>query len=338
MFLIQQTGVAIGVCLLAMLCWGSWSNGQKLVADAKVPITLFYRDYVLGILLLTAVLVSTLGSFGSQGRPFVADVRQAAGSGLGLVLAAGLVFNLGNQLLVAAIQAAGLAIAMPVGSGIALALGLVVNYVAEPQGNVWLLAAGGALVLVSIACSAVAYAKKAGDKDQGGKSGNSQQGLLIAGAAGVANGFFFRMVTSPLAKDFAHPKAGALTPYTALALFGLGLALSNPVVEQVLRHFADTPEAAQVRYSEVAARQHGIGIGSGVLWGAGMAALLLASTKAGNAVSFGLSQGATIVAVLWGLFAWHEFKDAPAPAYRWLWAMAIAYVLGVGLIVAARLG
>ena len=337
MFIIQQTGLAIGVCLLAMLCWGSWSNGQKLAAQAKVPITQFYRDYVLGIALLTVLVVATLGSIGHEGRPFLADVRQAEWGRLGLALAAGVVFNLGNQLLVAGIQSAGLAIAMPVGSGIALALGLVVNYIAEPKGNLWLLVAGGALVLVSLGCSAGAYAKKQNASDQQDDNKSSSQGLFIAGAAGIANGFFFWMVTSPLAKDFAHPAAGKLTPYTALALFVGGILASNPVVEQVLRHFADSPEAAQVRYREVPARQHAVGIGSGVVWGVGMAALLLASTEAGSAISFGLSQGATIVAVLWGLFTWHEFRDAPAPAFRWLWAMGVAYVLGVGLIVLARL-
>jgi glucose uptake protein len=337
MFIIQQTGLAIGVCLLAMLCWGSWSNGQKLATQAKVPITLFYRDYVLGIALLTLVAVFTLGSFGQAGRPFLADVRQADWGKLGMALAAGIVFNLGNQLLVAGIQSAGLASAMPVGSGIALALGLVVNYLAEPKGNLWLLVAGGALVLASIGCSAAAYAKKQGDQPPADQQQASRRGLLLAGAAGLANGFFFWLVTAPLAANFARPAAGELTPYSALALFVLGIVASNPVVELVLRHFADAPEAAQVRYREVAARQHALGVGSGVVWGVGMAALLLASTTAGSAISFGLSQGATIVAVLWGLFAWHEFRDAPGPAFRWLWAMGAAYVLGVGLIVAARL-
>lgn len=160
MYIVQQTGFAIGLCLLAMLCWGSWSNGQKLVTQADVPVTLFYRDYLLSIALLVVVLVFTLGSRGQAGRPFLVDVQQASWGALGLALAAGEVFNLGNQLLVVGIQSAGLAIAMPVGSGIALALGVVVNYLAKPEGNVVLLAIGGALVLAAIGCSAGAYNAK----------------------------------------------------------------------------------------------------------------------------------------------------------------------------------
>ncbi len=339
MVLLNQTGFAIGGCLVAMLCWGSWSNGQKLATRNEVPVTLFYRDYVLGIALWAVLAAATLGSLGSEGLSVLADVRQATWGPLGLAFAAGIVFNLGNQLLVASIQAAGLSIAMPVGSGLALALGLVINYVAKPQGKLGLLVAGGSVVLASIACSAVAYAKKDQAADQGGAAGTStRRGLLLAGGAGLANGFFFWLVTTSLATDFTRPEAGTLTPYTALLVFTLGMIVSNPLFEQVLRRFADKPAAARVGYGEVAARHHYVGLGSGVLWGVGMSALLLASPKAGSAISFGLSQGATIVAVLWGLVAWQEFEGASSVARRWLWAMGVSYVLGVGLIVAARLG
>ena len=340
MFIIEQTGLAIGVCLLAMLCWGSWSNGQKIAARDKVPITLFYRDYVLGIVLWAVVAAFTLGSLGEDGRPFLEDLRKADWAMLGLALAAGVAFNLGNQLLVAGIQAAGLAIGMPVGTSIALVLGLIVNYLAEPEGNVALLAAGGAVVLVSIACSAFAYLKKEADSQDGedDAEGSKTKGLLIAGSAGLANGFFFWMITTSMASDFADPERGQLTPYTALVVFAVGMAVSNPLFEHILRRFADTPEAAQLRYRDVTTRHHWVGVGSGLLWGLGMTSLLLASTEAGNAISFGISQGATVVGVLWGLFAWREFKGAPTTASRWLWAMGGTYVLGVGLIVAARLG
>jgi len=354
MFIIENTGLAIGVCLLAMLCWGSWSNAQKVVTGQQVPVSLFYRDYVLGILLWAIVAAFTLGSFGRFGRSFLTDLHQADWSKLGLALAAGVVFNLGNQLLVAGIQAAGLAIAMPVGTGIALALGLVVNYLAEPDGNLPLLAVGGVVVLASIACSALAYRAKEqhADKSEEGKAdqasddqkekkdspqkGGALRGLLIAGVGGIVNGFFYRLVTASLAEDFANPAPGQLTPYTALVVFALGITVSNPLFTLLLRHFADPPDA-RMRYGELSVHQHGIGILGGLGWGLGMLALLLASIEAGAAISFGLSQGATIVGVLWGLFAWHEFVGAPPVANRWLWAMGASYVVGVGLIVAARL-
>ena len=54
---------------------------------------------------------------------------------------------------------------------------------------------------------------------------------------------------------------------------------------------------------------HLIGILGGVIWGVGMSVNNMASDTAGRAISYGLGQGATMVAALWGVFIWKELKD-----------------------------
>jgi glucose uptake protein len=332
MLVIEEYFPAVMACLLAMLCWGTWSNAQKLVTR-DAPVAHFYRDYIYGIGVTSLVIAFTAGSLGEQGRPFVEDLTQANVEKLLMALAAGIVFNVGNRLLVVGIQLAGIAIAMPVGTGISLILGLVVNYIAEPEGKVGLLAAGGAVVIVAMVFGGLAYKAK----DDGQEF--NKRGLVIVLLSGLLTGFFFRMITSTLASDLSQPEAGALTPSTAFVAFSLGLLLSNSLLELGVRRFIPEEkedENAEVGYKDMTFQQHLYGVGGGVIWGIGMGALLLASQPAGSAISFGLSQGATIVAVLYGLFVWKEFEGAPPASNRWLWLMGGCYVAGIVLIVIAR--
>ncbi|GAB2781768.1 GRP family sugar transporter [Rhabdobacter roseus] len=336
MFIVEEPTWAIILCLVTMLCWGSWGNGQKWVTQSA-PLYIFYRDYVYGIAGSALMLAFTLGTLGDEGRPLLEDIRQAEITNLLLALAAGIIFNLGNTLLTVGINQAGLSIAMPVGTGLSLALGLVVNHIAEPSGNLPLLAAGGGVVLVAIALSALAYrAKEKEEEDDEESSSGKNRGVWIALSGGLALGFFFVIVSSAMSKELASPEAGLLTPYSGFLFFALGILISNPGIEWLVRHFKISDEDDETKYGEVPARQHAVGLASGVLWGVGMIALFLGSPEAGDAVSYGLSQGATIVSVLWGLFAWAEFEGAPKKANRFLWFMGIAYVAGLALIILAR--
>src|SRR5512137_1845031 len=138
MIIVESYPLAVFMCVITMLCWGSWANTQKL-ASKEWRFQLFYWDYAVGVLLLALALAFTLGSTGSGGRPFLADLRQAEGKWLGWALLGGVIFNLSNILLVAAIDIAGLAVAFPIGVGLALVLGVITNYMATPVGNATLL-------------------------------------------------------------------------------------------------------------------------------------------------------------------------------------------------------
>lgn len=330
MIVITYYPLAVLVSFLTMLCWGSWANTQKL-ATQSVPTTIFYRDYTYGILLLSIILAFTMGSIGSAGRSFIADLQQADIQNLLFALIGGLVFNVANMLIVVGIELAGLSVAMPVGIGLALILGVIVNYLRSPVGNVVLLTGGVFAIFLAIVFSAMAYRAK-GKTD----SSVSTRGILISLIGGFLMSFFFYFVARAMASDFVTPAAGLLTPYTALVLFALGVLITTPLFMPILRRYASKPADGEISYNDVSRRNHRIGMLGGAVWCLGMASSLLASGAAGFAISYGLGQGATIIAVLWGVFIWHEFRGAPAASSRYLTIMGLCYVLGLTLIIAAK--
>ena len=330
MVVITQYPLAVAVSFLTMLCWGSWANTQKLT-NRQVPTTIFYRDYTYGIFLLSIVVAFTFGSFGSVGRPFIADLRQADTQALLLALAGGFVFNAANVLIVAGIELAGLSVAVPVGVGLALVLGVVISYLRAPMGNVLLLGVGVLAILGAVVFSVMAYRTKS---ETGGQV--SSRGLVLSLSGGFLMSFFFFFVAEAMAPNFASPVAGLLSPYSALFLFATGVVVSTPLYLPILRKYASMPADGDIWYVDVSRKNHRIGQLGGVIWCLGMASSLLASGVAGFAISYGLGQGATIIAVLWGVFAWREFRGAPRSSNRYLILMGACYVLGLVLIIAAR--
>src|SRR5512141_1617147 len=217
MFVVQTKVLAVVLCVVTMLCWGSWANTQKL-ASKEWRFQLFYWDYSIGVLLLALLLAFTAGSTGTAGRSFLADLSQAEGRNLGLAFLGGVVFNLSNILLVAAIDIAGMAVAFPIGVGLALALGVVTNYLATPVGNPVLLFAGVAGVVLAILLSAAAYRRL---PNQGART--SGKGIALSVVAGRLVATFDGFVGASMSTDFRGPAPGRLTPYTAIAVFSLGL-------------------------------------------------------------------------------------------------------------------
>jgi glucose uptake protein len=336
MFILHNYSAAVICCIVTMLCWGSWANTQKLAAG-HWRFELFYWDYVAGILLLSLVLAFTLGSLGSEGRGFVADLSQAGGSSIGSAIIGGVIFNAANILLGAAIAIAGMAVAFPVGIGLALVIGVVVNYIAHPVGDAGLLAGGVGLIVVAILLNAYAYRRmKAGTRTSPRKGQTSNRGLTLAVAAGILMGFFYKYVAASMFADFDVPEAGKLSPYTAVVIFSAGILLSNFIFNTVLmrRPFAGPP-VSYAAYFKGGFRDHITGILGGSIWCLGMSLSIIASGKAGPAISYGLGQGATIVAALWGIFIWKEFSGAPKGTAAVLGGMLIFYLVGLGLLVYA---
>src|ERR1700747_1630256 len=228
MFVLQSYPWAVVFCVITMFCWGSWANTQKL-ARKGWRFELFYWDYVIGVLLLSLILGPPLGSHGTVGRPFLADLAQASHSSKHSALLGGAIFNLANILLVAAIDIAGMSVAFPVGIGIALVLGVILNYVADPIGNAPLLFGGVLLVVLAIILDAVAYRKL-----PGGAAGVSTKGLVLSVACGLSMGFFYRFVAASMYPDFTRPEAGKLGPYGAVFVFAAGIFFRNFFVERLV--------------------------------------------------------------------------------------------------------
>jgi len=336
MYIIGSYETAVVFCLITMLCWGSWANTQKLTAG-NWRFELFYWDYVLGILLTALLFAFTLGSLGTEGRSFGEDLRQADRAHVGLAILGGIIFNAANILLVAAIAIAGMSVAFPVGIGIALVWGVLVNYLDNPVGNSALLFLGVGLVVVAILLNAYPYRRTSRQSGDGSSRGVSTRGLLLSVSAGILMGFFYKYVAASMFPDFSVPEPGKLSPYTAIVFFSLGILLSNFVFNTILmkRPFAGAP-VSYVDYFKGSFRNYLIGILGGAIWCVGMSFSIYASDKGGPAISYGLGQGATVVAALWGILVWKEFRNAPKGTTLILNGMILCYLIGLGLIIAAR--
>ena len=332
MFIIETYATAVVLCLVTMLCWGSWANTQKLTTSTW-RFELFYWDYALGIMISALVLAFSLGSTGEEGRGFLADLDQAEAANLQSAFVGGVFFNAANILLVAAIGIAGMSVAFPVGIGIALVLGVLVNYISQPIGNPQLIFGGVILITLAIVLNARAYRQlSAGNGEK-----LSQKGLWLSVISGCLMGLFYKYVADSMVADFSQPEIGKLTPYTALVLFALGILLSSLVFNtlQMRKPFS----GARLRFSDYFAgkgKDHVMGMVGGAIWFVGMALSILASEKAGAAVSYGLGQGATVVAAIWGIYIWKEFESAHAGTKRMLNYMLVLYIVGLSLLILSK--
>jgi len=333
MVIVQSYALAVFMCIITMLCWGSWSNTQKL-ASKEWRFQLFYWDYVLGVVLLMLLAGLTMGSFGVGGRSFLTDLGQADSSALVSAFIGGVVFNFANILLVAAIDIAGMAVAFPVGIGMALVIGVVDNYIRNPKGDPVILFAGVALVVVAIILDAVAYSKL---PSEGNK--NVTKGLLLSVLCGIAMGFFYGFIVKSMATSFVTPEAGKMTPYTASFIFAIGLFASNFLWNTIVMYKPFSGESVTYKdyFVQGTMKLHWIGILGGAIWAVGNLFSLIASEKAGPAISYGLGQGATMVAAFWGVFIWKEFKSAPKRTNLLLSLMFLFFIVGLGLIIVARI-
>jgi glucose uptake protein len=330
MFIPQSYTLAIILCVITMLCWGSWGNTQKL-AGKSWRFELFYWDYVLGIVLFSLLLGFTMGSTGENGRGFISDIKQAEPGNILNAMIGGVIFNASNILLVAAMAIAGMAVAFPVGVGIALALGVIINYVFAPHGNANLLFGGVALIVSAIVIDAVAYKKHSISlKKVSGK------GISLSVSAGILMALFYRFVASSMATSFETPEAGKLTPYSAIFFFSIGVFLSNLLFNFLImkKPFEGKPLGFK-DYTKGTFNAHLNGVLGGVIWNIGMSMSIIASGKAGFAISYGLGQGATLIAALWGVFIWKEFKGASKPVNNLIFLMFVAYLAGLALLVYA---
>jgi glucose uptake protein len=336
MFIVESYPLAIVMCLITMLCWGSWANTQKL-ASKEWRFQLFYWDYAIGVFLLALILAFTMGSSGAGGRGFLADLHQAGNRWLASAFLGGVIFNLSNILLVAAIDIAGLAVAFPVGVGLALVLGVITTYLSTKVGNVPMLALGVACIMVAIVLDALAYKRLA----SGGLKAPAK-GMLISIAAGVLMGFFYKYVAQAMGQIDPVTKvieAGKLSPYTAIVLFSAGLLLSNLIWNSLMmvKPFTGSPVPFGDYFTKGNLRLHLVGILGGVIWNIGMSFSIVASTKAGAALSYGLGQGATMIGAFWGVFIWKEFKGAPQGTSGLLAAMFLFYLLGLAVLIASKI-
>lgn len=331
MFIVQDYSLAILFCVVTMLCWGSWGNTQKL-ASKTWRYEYFYWDYVLGVLILSVLSAFTLGSIGVEGRSFMSDLSQADMSSMGSAFLGGIVFNAGNILLSAAIAICGMSVAFPVGIGLALVLGVLINYFGAAKGEPLFIFIGVTFIAIAILLNGLAYKKAlVGSKKV------STKGIIISVVAGIIMAFFYRFVAASMdIENFSNPAAGKMTPYTAVFIFALGVFISNFIFNTIAMKKPVEGEPISISgYFKGKLSTHFVGILGGMIWCIGQSFSLIAAEKAGAAISYGLGQGATLVSAVWGILIWKEFKDAPRVSTYLNIGMFILFIIGLAFLIYA---
>jgi len=316
---------ALVLMLFSMLCWGSWANTQKI--DKRWRFELFYWDYILGLLLCAVLFGLTLGSRNSTSPDsFFRNLGTASPRSLIEAFLGGAIFNLGNLLLVAAISVAGMAVAFPIGAGLALVIGAIINYAIAPKGNPILLFGGIGLICIAILLDAMAYRGLSG----GAKA--SRKGIGLSLGCGVAVGLFYPFV----AKALTGPHH--LGPYTVYFVFALGAVVSNfPLNYGLMRRPVSGEKLRMKDYFQGRLSLHAWGVLGGAIWGAGTIANFVASyvPMIGPATSFSLGEGNTMISAIWGIFVWKEFHGAGSRVKILLAIMFLFFVLGLSCIALA---
>jgi glucose uptake protein len=333
MILPTTYAVALLLLVFSMLCWGSWANTFKLARNWRFE--LFYFDYAFGVVIAAIVTAYTFGSMGDE-LSFMDNLSITGKRQIATAFFAGGVFNLANMLLVAAISLSGLAVAFPVGIGLALVIGVIWNYLLKPAGNPYLLFFGALLVVLAIVVDALAYRTHA--EAVGSKATSfSVKGLIIALISGVLMGSFYPLVQMSTAGEIG------LGPYTVAVIFSLGVLISTMVFNLYFMNLPVQGEPVPLTaYFQGSFRNHALGLLGGILWCLGavmnfVASAAPAEVTVGPAVSYGLGQGATMVSALWGLLVWNEFRGANGRVRMLLTLMLVLFAAGLGAISIAPL-
>ena len=332
MYLPATFGTALILTILTAVFWGSWANTYKGTRD--YPFSLFYWDYILGVVLCSFLFAFTLGSMGTSGQPFLANLASADIANVRSALIAGAIFNIANLLLVAAVDIAGLAIAFPIAIGIAVVEGVILSYALQPRGQMVFLGAGVSLAVVAVLFDARAYrilSRSSAPMAIGVEpTSSAAKGIIISIVSGILMGGFAPFVTHALTAG------NSLTPYSVAALFSIGALLCCIVVNTYfMKRPLHGPSAIFADYFRAGPRNHLLGLAGGVAWAVGGCFNFIAAGFVGVPISYAIGQSAPLIAAGWGVLVWQEFKGAPKGAWTALAWMAAAYIVAIGLIAAA---
>jgi glucose uptake protein len=327
MWLPASFSSALILMVLSTCFWGSWANSYK--GARNYPFELFYWDYILGVVLCCWVFGLTLGSHGTSGQSFLANLQAADASNWVLALIAGAIFNVANLLLVAAVDIAGLAVAFPIAIGIALVEGVMLSYALQPKGSVLFLGVGVVLAIAAVLFDARAYRALATRDANWTRQASTKatRGIVVSVISGLLMGAFAPFVTRAL--TYGH----ALTPYGVSALFSIGALLCCFVANvYFMRRPIQGSPVAFAGYWEAGTRNHLFGIIGGVAWGIGGCFNFIAAGLVGVPIAYAIGQSAPLIAAAWGVLVWREFAGAKPAAWVSLAWMFILYIAAIAVI------
>jgi glucose uptake protein len=316
MYLPGTYAAALVMMLAGMFFWGSWPNTYKLTQNWRVE--LFYWDYAFGIFLSSILVGLTLGTYFGP-KTFLVDLLAADHSAWLYAAAAGALWNCGNVLLVFGVALVGLAVAFPLSIGLALVVGVIGSYIVMPRGNPMLLCVGVAMVFAAVVFNSLAYKAAAKTKQK-----VSSKGLVVCLLAGVLFSGFGPLV----GKALSSPKP--LGPYGVTFFFTLGALISTALLlSYFMRHPIDGTPLRWADYRRGTGREHTAGLLGGFFWTLGTTFTFVPASMVGIALAYAIGQANPLIAALWGVFVWREFKGSPGRAHVLLGLMFALYLGGL---------
>jgi glucose uptake protein len=345
MILPHQDSTITALLVLCMLCWGSWPVFHKMAK--KYRFELFYFDFGIGLGVLALVCALTVGSLGFDGFNFSDDLLNARKQEWLFVLLAAMIFNFGNMMTLAAASVAGMAVAFPLAFGVAMIVGAWMNYLGQSEISGILLLGGSLIVVVALISGSAAYSHlkimqhealaRAG-KTKSTQRPNSIKGILLSLVGGLVLGTY-----APLLLRAQDPETG-VGPYSLLFLFSVGVVVSTFIFNLFFMNLPVEGDPLEIaEYIKTPIKNHLLGLLSGAVWGIGAAAVFVANTPKGDAHPSGpiglmLQQAAPIVAALWGLLIWREFKGGDTRAKAFAGLMLVLFTVGLALFSVAAAG
>lgn len=334
MILVDNYMLAILCCVVCCVCWGSWANTQKMVAAKKWSFELFYWDLTIGLFLTALLAAVTLGTMGSEGRTFFQDLTAMDWASIQYALLGGIVWNFGNIFLTAAMAVAGMSVGFPIGGGLAWVGGIVFNYLLITlsgqvyPGNQMMLWSGVLIIIVAILICGQAYKKLSSKQET-----TPKKGILLAVVAGMAIMFFYGLVVKSLDPQYVTGGTGTLTPYTGVFFFAVGILVSTPIFNTfAMSHPVEGEKVTMKDYFAGNTKTHLIGMLGGFIWMGGMVISFMGAGAANPAIAYALSNAAPVVAMIWGVFVWKEFRNAPKGTNRLIAAMFALFIVGLIII------
>ena len=336
MVLVHNFTLVLLCCIYCCICWGSWANTQKLVQKKDWSFPLFYWDYIFGFFLTAVIGAFTLGSLGSEGESFLENFKTMDWTSIGWAMLVGIVWNSANIFLTAANAIAGMAVGFPIGGGLGWIGGVVFNYLLvvlagqKYPGNEVLLWVGLVIAVAAILFCAKAYSNLTTSQHRTPKSG-----IVMAVISGIGLMFFYGLVVKSISPEYVSGGTGTLTPYSAVFFFALGVLISTPVVNGLaMAHPVEGGRKVTMKdyFTKGDTKTHLIGLLGGFIWMSGMVISFMGSGGGNPAVNYALSNASPVVAMIWGVLIWKEFKGAPKGTNKLLLAMFLLFIAALVLI------
>lgn len=334
MVVVHNYILALFCCIYCCLCWGSWANTQKLVAQKNWRPELFYWDYILGFFLTALVGALTLGCLGGGDNTFVHDMSHINWVDAGYAMLGGVIWNFSNVFLTLAIAVAGMSVGFPIGGGLGWIGGVIFNYFlilesgkCYPGNSSWLWI-GTAIIIIAIVLCGKAYGKLSSTAKS-----TPAKGIILALISGIGFMFFYGLVVKSIAPQFVSGGTGSFTPYTGIFFFAIGAVLTTPIFNTfAMTHPVDGQKVLFKDYFKGDTRTHLIGMLGGFIWMSGMLVSFMGAGAANPAIAYALSNASPVIAMVWGVFIWKEFKQAPKGTMKLVNTMFLLFIIGLIIV------